>query len=372
MSLHSGLDTVSIAVSRRVWESSQHSGAAFTVLLALADYATDDGVAYPGIDALARKCRLSERTTQYAIGQLRDSGEIFVETGGGRHRTHRYIIGLSETVQSLHRNGSGGPDETVQSLHPITRETVQELHPSLSETVQSTTETVQTTVGNGADSAPNPSLPTRSTVSTPRNKQHQEDIREIYAYFREKIQPASRTCADDKIRARLKKFTVAELKEGIDRFAAHSWSMDHNAHRGSAWFFANDTRSEMYLTMEPDGGSVGVSPQNLIEQPTANGAGSKVTPATADDLAVWDRVLTDLRGLTSSGNFETYLAPLTVGGRNEAGGLCLIVPPTLSGSEMLGNFRPTIRRALMDAGDPAPTAVAFKARRSSREQPHAE
>jgi hypothetical protein len=70
-------------------------------------------------------------------------------------------------------------------------------------------------------------------------------------------------------------------------------------------------------------------------------------------------------------NFETYLAPLEVGGRLPDGGLCLIVPPTLSGSEMLGNFRNQIRRALMEAGDPAPSAVAFKARRS-REATHAE
>jgi hypothetical protein len=69
-------------------------------------------------------------------------------------------------------------------------------------------------------------------------------------------------------------------------------------------------------------------------------------------------------------NFQTYVAPLEVAGRVETGGLCLIVPPGIA--EGVARMRNHIHRALLDAGDPAPMAVAFKARRSSRETSHAE
>jgi len=226
---------MSVAVSRRVWESSRHNGATFTVLLALADYADDDGVAYPSVTALAKKARLSERMTQYAIGQLRRSGEVVVESGGGRHRTHRYIVVVPETTQQLHRFDD--------------RETVQ----TTAERVQSASETVQTDAGKGAVVAPEPSPSNRQEPSPSNHHRHAVDprIAEVYDYYREKIHPGSKTRADEKIRARLKTFTVAELKRGIDNFAADHWCMKNNARRPAAWFFHDDKRSETYLNMEP-------------------------------------------------------------------------------------------------------------------------
>lgn len=228
---------MSVAVSRRVWESSRHNGATFTVLLALADYADDEGVAYPSVTALAKKARLSERMTQYAIGQLKRSGEVLVEVGGGRHRTHRYVVRVSETAQPLHPIEE---EETVQSV---------------SERVQTTAERVQSDVGNGATVAPEPSVKNHQEPS-PKNHQKRAAadprIDEVFAYYRERVFPGARTCATDKIRARLKRFSVEELKRGIDNFAASPWSMKHNATKGSAWFFHSDERSEMYLHMQPD------------------------------------------------------------------------------------------------------------------------
>lgn len=347
---------MSFAALRHVWDSSRQSGAPFTVLLALADYANDEGVAWPSVEALARKARLSERTTHYALAQLNKSGEIAIETGGGRNRPNQYRLRLTETVHGLHPITQAETvqtaTETPQEMHPLPGETVHDMHPIESERVQTATR-------KGAKSAPEPSGTTRSTVSTPGNKklQRESEVEEIYAHFKECIQPASRTCAADKIRARLKKFSVAELKQGIDNFAAHSWSMDNNAHRGSGWFFANDVRSEMYLNMKPEGEADTSANEHV------NGTASKLTPATDDDRDIWTRALGLLPATMNRGNFEAYVEPLEVGGRLEDGGMCLIVPPDVVGDH-LKLMRHHISRALEDAGDPQPGAVRFKARKA--------
>lgn len=55
-------------------------GSVFTVALALADHAHDDGThIYPGIDGLVVKTRLNRRTVQRALRALEDSGWLIAE-----------------------------------------------------------------------------------------------------------------------------------------------------------------------------------------------------------------------------------------------------------------------------------------------------
>lgn len=104
----------------------------------------------------------------------------------------------------------------------------------------------------------------RSPVSalykkTSKKKTKEEDIsipgdspeQVVFDYYRSKIQPAARLNAPEKIRSRLKRFSVEELKQGIDKFAADSWWMDNNGTRGAAWFFHSDQRSEQFLNLKP-------------------------------------------------------------------------------------------------------------------------
>lgn len=100
---------------------------------------------------------------------------------------------------------------------------------------------------------------TDSIKKTPEKKTKEEDPdisggaaeRELFDYYRQKIQPNARLNAPDKIRTRLNKFTVDELKAGIDHFAADWWWMENNATRGAAWFFDSDRRSEQFLNLKP-------------------------------------------------------------------------------------------------------------------------
>src|SRR4051794_21634860 len=61
-------------------------------MLALADRADDNGLAWPSIDDLAERTRLTPRAVQKGIAKLVEIGELDVENGGGRHRSNRYRI----------------------------------------------------------------------------------------------------------------------------------------------------------------------------------------------------------------------------------------------------------------------------------------
>lgn len=79
----------------RVWEDSPRSGNDLIVLLALADWANDDGYCWPSIPTLATKARLSERTVQRVITKLQSERDIEVHEGGfisGKNRTNTYRV----------------------------------------------------------------------------------------------------------------------------------------------------------------------------------------------------------------------------------------------------------------------------------------
>lgn len=83
---------VSFKVTNWVWARSESRNGARLVMLALADRADDSGCAWPSIDDLAERTKLSPRAVQKGITNLVELGELEVENGGGRHRSNRYRI----------------------------------------------------------------------------------------------------------------------------------------------------------------------------------------------------------------------------------------------------------------------------------------
>ena len=83
---------MSIRVMSRVWERSRQSGGALLVLLAMADFADDQGLAFPSIGTLARKARLSERQVQRVLAELAAAGELVVRPGAGRQGSHLFRV----------------------------------------------------------------------------------------------------------------------------------------------------------------------------------------------------------------------------------------------------------------------------------------
>lgn len=109
---------MSICVTSLVWMRSRAEGSTLLTALAIADFADDEGAAFPSVATLARKARTSERTVQYALTSLQDLGELLVERGTGPHGCNRYLI----QVQNLRGANSAGVQNTTERgcnpLHP--------------------------------------------------------------------------------------------------------------------------------------------------------------------------------------------------------------------------------------------------------------
>ena len=95
---------MSIRTMDRVWKNSIQSGGKLLLLLAIADFANDDGMAYPGIDTLAEKTRQSRRTVQRQLSELEDECELAIEPGTGRSNTNTYwvLAGMDPNLRQKH------------------------------------------------------------------------------------------------------------------------------------------------------------------------------------------------------------------------------------------------------------------------------
>jgi hypothetical protein len=98
---------MSIRVMTRVWDTAQAEGGALLVLLALADYADDDGYAYPKEAQIASKARLSDRQVRTVIKTLAQRGELAYQTSQGRNTRSWYVVlsGLDDTTKAERISG---------------------------------------------------------------------------------------------------------------------------------------------------------------------------------------------------------------------------------------------------------------------------
>ena len=86
----------------RVWESSSASGGGLLALLAIADFANDNGVAWPSLSVLADKARLSVRQLCTVLDDLEKAGELKRERStGGRNQRSRYVVTVSENCEEI-------------------------------------------------------------------------------------------------------------------------------------------------------------------------------------------------------------------------------------------------------------------------------
>ena len=86
----------------RVWDLSNHAGSHLLMMLAIADFADDDGNAYPAVQTLAEKCRMKSRNANVILAALRSSGELEVRQNEGPRGTNLYRIVLAgQNLQRL-------------------------------------------------------------------------------------------------------------------------------------------------------------------------------------------------------------------------------------------------------------------------------
>jgi Helix-turn-helix domain len=120
---------MSIRVMTSVWDDARtQAHSELLVLLALADWANDEGHCWPTISALSNKTRLSERAVQQILGRLTATGRIRRIQGGGRGRANQYQVvvtrnGAPRTVNTIYRK-ENTESETPSEMHPLGPERV--------------------------------------------------------------------------------------------------------------------------------------------------------------------------------------------------------------------------------------------------------
>lgn len=117
---------MSVRTMAKVWELSQHGGTDLLMLLAIADFADDQGNAYPSVTTLAEKCRMKQRNAQVILGVLRNSGELEVRPNEGPRGTNLYRVtlaarGMQNTAPlqknaPLYSSARGGAKECAEGV----------------------------------------------------------------------------------------------------------------------------------------------------------------------------------------------------------------------------------------------------------------
>lgn len=128
-------------------------------LIVLAEYADDDGYAWPSVPSIARRTMLSPRHQTRVLTSLVEAGELYIDAGTGRGNTNAYVV-LSgrteaEIVEILVRrcrlsvpvatdvaasalaNRPQNPDthDTLSDVNPDTHDTLSERKPDAHDTL---------------------------------------------------------------------------------------------------------------------------------------------------------------------------------------------------------------------------------------------
>ena len=130
---------MSIKIMSIIWEHGPSAQSDRFVLLALADYANDEGEAWPSIAGICRKTCMSERGVQTVIRRLEAAGWVTIQTGAGRKNCNQYTI------------------KTPQQVHPLPDKNPAGDAPAGDAPPQMDAETPQMTAKNPAGDAPEPS-----------------------------------------------------------------------------------------------------------------------------------------------------------------------------------------------------------------------
>jgi hypothetical protein len=102
---------MSIKVMSYIWEHSPHKGSELITLLAIADYADDQGIAYPSIASLSKKTRMTERNVDHVLKKLVRQHALTIARQAGPYRNNVYSIQLPTRKDGHGEKFSGGGGE---------------------------------------------------------------------------------------------------------------------------------------------------------------------------------------------------------------------------------------------------------------------
>ncbi len=83
---------MSIRIMTEVWAGEEKRQSHLLVLLAIADHADDQGVAYPSVGRIAEKSRMSKRQVQRVLRDLVADDRLEIEEGAGPYGTNIFKV----------------------------------------------------------------------------------------------------------------------------------------------------------------------------------------------------------------------------------------------------------------------------------------
>ena len=100
-----------------VWMKAPVEGGELLLLLALADNANDDGVAFPSVSYLARKARMTGRNVQLCLRKLESKGLMRVIPNAGMSGTNKYRLEL-KTIEQFRNVQDSAEDAGGENISP--------------------------------------------------------------------------------------------------------------------------------------------------------------------------------------------------------------------------------------------------------------
>eukprot|EP00913_Durusdinium_trenchii_P028456 g26684.t1 len=100
---------VSIKAMTNVFEHSRAKSNARLLMLAIADFANDEGFAWPSLTTLAKKTLMSRRNVVYVVEKLKEAGELRVWPNRGKRGCNLYALQIGE-FQGVGDSDDEGPD----------------------------------------------------------------------------------------------------------------------------------------------------------------------------------------------------------------------------------------------------------------------
>jgi hypothetical protein len=97
---------MSYVISAHIWTQSKQKGSCLLLLLALGDFADENGWAYPSVATLAERLRMTDRNVRKLIDQVEAGGELVVynqreREDSERHFSNVYFIPTSHSNESM-------------------------------------------------------------------------------------------------------------------------------------------------------------------------------------------------------------------------------------------------------------------------------
>jgi hypothetical protein len=122
---------LSVQATNWVIQNSRHKGSELLCLIMIADCAGHDGGgAWPSIDTLAKRCRMSTRQIVRVLQKLEQSGEVIIERGAGPYGTHKFTLPLQsplpgvggDKLSGVTNQAKGGDKLAPKGVTPVSPE----------------------------------------------------------------------------------------------------------------------------------------------------------------------------------------------------------------------------------------------------------